>query len=79
MDFGLAPAKSALAALGVRSAQPRDASFAVCPREASARRCGRSASHSAGVAATAFWSDDSIAGKIATERLRAKRKTAMIV
>jgi regulator of RNase E activity RraA len=37
------------------------------------------ASHSAGVAATAFCSGRSAAAKIAGERLRAKRKTAMIV
>jgi hypothetical protein len=36
------------------------------------------ASHSAGVAATAFCSGRSAAAKIAGERLRAKRKTAMI-
>jgi hypothetical protein len=84
MDCGLAPAKSALAALEVcpRSAgvgpDARDASVAVCPK-ASARRCGRSASHSAGVAATAFCSAGSAADKIAGERLRPKRKTAMIV
>jgi hypothetical protein len=62
-----------------RCPQPRDARVAVCPREASACRGERSASHSAGVAATAFCSDDSTADKIAAERLRAKRKTAMIV
>ena len=36
------------------------------------------ASHSAGVAATAFCSGRSAAAEIAGERLRAKRKTAMI-
>jgi hypothetical protein len=35
--------------------------------------------YSAGVAATAFCSDDSIVGKIAAERLKPRRKTATIV
>jgi hypothetical protein len=59
-------------------AAPR-ASVAVCPREASSCRGERSASHSAGVAATAFCPVGSAADKIAGERLRPKRKTAMIV
>jgi len=82
MDCGLAPVKSALATLGVcpRSAEVGpDACRAASERRASARRCRRSASHSAGVAATAFCSAGSAANKIAGERLRLKRKTAMIV
>ena len=61
-----------------RCPRRRDASVAVCPK-ASARRWRRSASHSAGVAATAFCSAGSAANKIAGERLRLNRKTAMIV
>jgi hypothetical protein len=55
-----------------------DACRAASERRASARRSRRSTSHSAGVAATAFCSAGSAANKIAGERLRAKRKTAMI-